>query len=429
MNSRLRALKQVFSRVTTSGLFVPNFDGLRFIAIALVVWFHIFQEGQNVLGAKAPPTSLVSLASIGWLGVTLFFAISGFVLALPSANHYLNGGRAVALPQYYLRRVTRLEPPYMICLLAYFVMKAFILKQDGLLPHLLASMTYTHNVIYSDVSRINGVAWSLEIEVQFYLIAPLLAQIYRVSRVIVRRGLLILGMIAIGILTDWRLAPTGTTHNLYLVPQLNYFLTGFLLADVFATEMAMGKAIRRSLVWDLLGIAAWGLIFVATCRFKVDSRLFPVLIFVAYLGALRGVLLNAFTSHPLIYTIGGMCYTIYLWHNFVIEVLTRKLHLATHLYSLLGPGWFWVTYLGLASLCVLVVCGILFVLFERPFMFKSWPRDFTNWIMNLRWRRPPVPPAVSRGGNPPVLAEDLRSVTLSPEPPNLSLVNRKGINW
>jgi peptidoglycan/LPS O-acetylase OafA/YrhL len=382
----------VFSRVTTSGLFVPNFDGLRFIAITLVVWFHIFQEGQHVLGPQAPPSALVSLVSVGWLGVTLFFAISGFVLALPFANHYLNGARAVALPQYYLRRVTRLEPPYMICLLAYFGIKAFIMKQAGLLPHLLASMTYTHNIIYSDVSTINGVAWSLEIEVQFYILAPLLAQIFRISSPLYRRGVLILTMTVIGILTDCVLAPRGTTHSLYLVPQLNYFLTGFLLADVFATKMAMGKAIRRSFVWDLLGTGAWVLIFVATCRFKVDSLLFPALIFIAYLAALRGIFWNAFTSNRLIFTVGGMCYTIYLWHNFVIEILLRKLDVANHMLRLLGPGWFWVPYLGVVSFCVLAVSGVLFALFEKPFMFKTWPRDFAKWVHGIRPRQPAAPP-------------------------------------
>jgi len=218
LNGRLKAMTRVFSRVTTSGIFVPNFDGLRFIAIALVVLFHVWQEAQHMPGPAVPPTALFSVVSVGWVGVTLFFAISGFVLALPFANHYLNGARCSTLRQYYLRRLTRLEPPYIICLLAYFVMKAFILKQDGLFPHLLASLTYTHNAIYSDVSTINGLAWSLEVEVQFYLLAPLLAQVFRVSRPLVRRGLLVLGMVTAGILTNWVLAPKGTTHSLYLEP-------------------------------------------------------------------------------------------------------------------------------------------------------------------------------------------------------------------
>lgn len=391
MKSRLQVLAGVFSRVTTSGIFIPNFDGLRFIAIALVVWFHAWQEAQHMPGQAVPQTALFSVVSVGWVGVTLFFAISGFVLALPFANHHLNGARCSTLRQYYLRRLTRLEPPYIICLLAYFVMKAFFLKQEGLFPHLMASLVYSHNAIYSDVSTINGLAWSLEVEVQFYLLAPLLAQVFRVSRPLVRRGLLVLGMAATGILTDWVLTPKGTSHSLYLLPQLNYFLTGFLLADLFATEMAMGQRIRRSFVWDLFATAAWIAIFVTLSRFKVDSLLFPVLIFIAYLGALRGVFWNAFTSNPVVFTIGGMCYTIYLWHNLVLEILMRKLQLGHHILHFGGPGWFWTLYFVTVSLCVLVACGVLFAVFEKPFMIKTWPRDFTNWILGLRLRMSKAP--------------------------------------
>jgi peptidoglycan/LPS O-acetylase OafA/YrhL len=262
-------------------------------------------------------------------------------------------------------------------------MKAFLLKQDASFHHLLASMTYTHNVIYHDVSTINGVAWSLEVEVQFYLLAPLLAQYFRISRVFLRRGFLIVSMVAIGILTDLFLAPKGTTHSLYLLPQLNYFLAGFLLADIFATEMVMA-AIQRNFLWDLLTTAAWILMFVAIHLYKVDTLIFPALIFVAYLGALKGVCWNAFTSNPVIFTIGGMCYTIYLWHNLVLEILVRKFTLATLMYQHMSPGWFWTIYLAVASLCVLVVCCILFALFERPFMIKTWPRDLANWTFRLR---------------------------------------------
>ena len=374
--------------MTSSGVFVPNFDGLRFIAIALVVLFHAWQEAQNMSGAVLPQTSLFNVVSVGWVGVTLFFAISGFVLALPFANHYLRGARRPALRQYYLRRVTRLEPPYIICLLAYFAMKAVFLKQEGLFPHLLASLSYTHNAIYSDVSTINGLAWSLEVEVQFYLSAPLLAQVFRVARPILRRGVLVVGMVAIGILNNWVLAPGGTTHSLYLVPQLNYFLIGFLLADLFVTDMAMGKQISRSFGWDLLATAAWIAMFVTIHCFKVDSLLFPALIFIAYLGALRGILWNAFTSNPVIFTIGGMCYTIYLWHNLVLEVLMRKLHLSNYICEWAGTRWFWSLYFPATSLCVLATCGILFAVFEKPFMIKTWPQDFANWILGLLLRAP-----------------------------------------
>jgi len=52
--------------------------------------------------------------SAGHNGVPLFFAISGFILSLPFARQGLGGGSPVSLRQYYIRRVTRIEPPYVI---------------------------------------------------------------------------------------------------------------------------------------------------------------------------------------------------------------------------------------------------------------------------------------------------------------------------
>jgi hypothetical protein len=97
LQARPQNLARFFSRVTTSGFFIPNFDGLRFIAIALVVLFHAQQEAQSALGPQAPAASLLGIVPVGFVGVTLFFAISGFVLALPFANHYLEPLRNTVL--------------------------------------------------------------------------------------------------------------------------------------------------------------------------------------------------------------------------------------------------------------------------------------------------------------------------------------------
>ena len=105
----------------------------------------------------------------------LFFTISGFILFLPYAAHFLRGGKQPRLRQYYFRRVTRIEPPYLIHLGIAFVIALVINDRDPLqlAPHLMASAFYLHNLIYGMSSTLNTVAWSLEIEVQFYLLAPL----------------------------------------------------------------------------------------------------------------------------------------------------------------------------------------------------------------------------------------------------------------
>jgi peptidoglycan/LPS O-acetylase OafA/YrhL len=177
------------SRVTSSNRFVPEIDGLRFLAIGLVVLLHLRTalEHHAPAGMSHPERDpLGMVAGHGGVGVLIFFAISGFILALPFAMHALKGSRKVVLKDYYIRRVTRLEPPYIVVMVGVFVMLVLVHRVLGpreglptgsageLFPHLLASLGYVHNLVFGTQSRINGVAWTLEVEVQFYIMAPLL---------------------------------------------------------------------------------------------------------------------------------------------------------------------------------------------------------------------------------------------------------------
>ncbi len=57
-------------------------------------------------------------------GVELFFVISGMILAMPFARQYLTDGKSVSLRKYYMRRVTRLEPPYILSVILFTAMSA-----------------------------------------------------------------------------------------------------------------------------------------------------------------------------------------------------------------------------------------------------------------------------------------------------------------
>ena len=75
---------------------------------------------KGVPYAEDPSHSVIArVLEHGNYGVQLFFVISGFVLALPFASHYLCQTRAVSLRAYFLRRLTRLEPPYVLSMLLF----------------------------------------------------------------------------------------------------------------------------------------------------------------------------------------------------------------------------------------------------------------------------------------------------------------------
>ena len=170
-------------RVTQPGAYIPQIDGLRFLAIALVVIFHIAVFVQNNTPSLAGVSVtelpvLFQVALTGFIGVELFFVISGFILSLRFANQYLLNKKEVEIKRYFWKRITRIEPPYIISLI---LLTVFILLLNNetpadIIPRFFASLFYVQSFLFPESpDMINIVNWSLAIEVQFYIVAPFLA--------------------------------------------------------------------------------------------------------------------------------------------------------------------------------------------------------------------------------------------------------------
>src|SRR6185295_9906028 len=138
-------LGRLLSRETSAGRFIPEIDGLRFVAISSVVLFHLHVFIIKKLGLQAADSWLAVFMSKGAIGVQLFFVISGFIISLPFAQGQRGWRPTLGLRAYYRRRLTRLEPPYILNLLLISALLLLFgkLSLRELMPHLLASITYT----------------------------------------------------------------------------------------------------------------------------------------------------------------------------------------------------------------------------------------------------------------------------------------------
>jgi len=187
---KINKFLQKFERVTSSGLFLPEIDGLRFIAIILVIIFHSqsvinLNNNYDTLNKSEYFKIFEIIVGNGWQGVELFFTISGFILGLPFAKYYFYRNSKVNLKTYFIRRLTRLEPPYIILMIIYFFIT--IIKDSGNIlfwfHNLLTHLTYTHNIFMQPDKYLVSVAWSLEIEVQFYILAPIISIVFAIEKV------------------------------------------------------------------------------------------------------------------------------------------------------------------------------------------------------------------------------------------------------
>jgi peptidoglycan/LPS O-acetylase OafA/YrhL len=365
-----------FRRITSNQLYFPEIDGIRFLAITLVILFHThgyFARKSTIKFADDPSSYswLNKFLENGDRGVELFFVLSGFILCLPFAHQYINKGKKISLKKYYLRRVTRLEPPYFIAMTAIFLLQLAIhIKPFAVLcRHWLASLAYSHDLIYHQTPLLTVVAWSLEIEIQFYLLAPFLFRLLALN-VILRRFILLAATVLLIF-----------CQSIYPPPFLNiygyaqYFFTGILLADLYVSDTA--SAIFRK-NW-ILPLAAICLLLI--CYLPVKDLTLPtntlfflklaltLLIGIFYYMIFRNDTLRNIFSYKFIPVIGGMCYSIYLLHYTIISIV-GSYALRIHFTNYYLPNL--LTQIILLGIPVLALSSVFYFYIERPFMSRKW---------------------------------------------------------
>lgn len=366
-----------FKRITSSGNFIPEIDGLRFIAITSVVLLHL----SNFITTKYVTKNnddldfsfLKHILSHGHIGVPLFFVISGYILGMPFAKFHLKNGDSVNLKNYFIRRLTRLEPPYILVMTALLFGAVYVAQTISLkngIESYLSSIIYSHNFIYPDcLPKLNIVAWSLEIEVQFYILAPLIAFVFSIKSLLIRRLTIFLIAIVFIIINHFNFNPF---HFLSLINYFQYFLIGFLLVDLFVSNsIVVPKTKFDNLIGVFLFLVIW---LFDNSDFKTATQTFfweliqLICIFFLYYYVLFHKIFK-FLSLKLITNIGGMCYSIYLLHYAIISIFGNPiLKHSFSKYKFINIS----IYSVLILLIIMFISSIFFLLVEKPCMDKNW---------------------------------------------------------
>jgi peptidoglycan/LPS O-acetylase OafA/YrhL len=380
-----------FRRIISGGRLIPEIDGLRFVAIFSVYLYHLAGDVLRHAGPDYPlhlaSSWLFRITQVLNVGVPLFFVISGFILSLPFAEHRRNLREPVSVQQYLRRRVTRLEPPYMLCLFLFFALKraAGRAAAAAMLPNLIASLLYVHNPIFGRPSDIEFVAWSLEIEIQFYILVPLLALFFAIEATHVRRWALVASVLLATALS--RGVPQSPVFQLSLLAYGQYFLVGFVLTEIYLSAKRKSSAVR---LWDLVSLAGWAALLALRIRGgAIAEWILPWLILVLYAAAFEGGVMRRLITNPWLTTIGGMCYSIYLLHNYAIAALgmvTERIGASSSFEVRV------LIQLLLMSPVVLAVGALYFRWIERPCMRPDWPSRIRTFFASATESPVAVPP-------------------------------------
>lgn len=141
----------------------PGLDALRAAAILLVMLFHAH---------SFVPEALQPVAGYGWMGVDLFFVLSGYLIASQLFREHRRTGR-IHWPGFYRRRIFRVLPLYLTVLVAYLALPRW--REAPVMAPPWEYFTLTYNLfVHYPAQRAFSHVWSLCVEEQFYLAFPLL---------------------------------------------------------------------------------------------------------------------------------------------------------------------------------------------------------------------------------------------------------------
>lgn len=306
----------------------PEIDGLRTIAVLSVIIYH----AEFVLGDKM-------LLPGGFLGVDVFFVISGFLITSLIFSEIQRTG-TLSLANFYERRARRLLPALFIVLLATipFALKTLLPAQlldyaKSMASSIFFGSNFYWNYSLQQYGAESGLlkpllhTWSLAVEEQYYIVFPLiLLCAYRWFRNHILTLLIIVFLISLQF-AEW-MTPRSASFSFYMLPsRLWELLAGGLLATLIYTTPQKPKNPILEATMPSLGIylIAYSLVFVDLEKNRHPGfiTLIPVIgsALVIYYANSKELITRLLSSKPFV-SIGLISYSLYLWH-YPIFAFTR----------------------------------------------------------------------------------------------------------
>jgi peptidoglycan/LPS O-acetylase OafA/YrhL len=369
-----------------SRVYFPELDGLRFIAFALVFLFHQavpWPQLSYLIGHAA----MVSFQQNGWVGVQLFFILSGFLITTLLLREEATFGR-IDLRAFWVRRVLRIWPLYYLTVAISFGLLPLLNGEFAAtgagtrlarqVPWFLAFLGNWSMIVLGPVaSDAQSVLWSVCVEEQFYLAVPLV-----VACVAPRlRAPLVLGVMATAVIVRAYHSHAGSNqlwiqYNTFA--QSDTLLSGVMLALLLGSDPRGARAGRllRWLQWPLYALAVWlfsrsnlghGPPWRRTWDFVAIWAVGAGLVAVAV--TVPGWLRSALSTRRLVW-LGKISYGLYMFHEIAFWLKDWFSHLV---------GWFPFDQMLLSVVSLAITVGLAaasYSRFERPFLRlkRVWTR-------------------------------------------------------
>lgn len=367
-------------------------DGLRGIAVLLVLWYHVWE----ISWLPAPLPQLEFIPETGFIGVHLFFFLSGFVITWPFVRALVTGTQSPDWRHFYWRRGIKILPSYWISIIIAYALGYAQLQGNSPVADIVSHLLFIHTWWPETAGAINGVLWTLAIEVEFYLLFPLIWWGFR------RQPWLTAAAMAL-IALAWRHFATACCYNGFYVQAyenlpgyLDIFACGMLTAWIYARTRTLQPSPRSAILHTALAIAGvitllglmqslfafrmadqWAYVW------QINNRPFLGIAFACIAFGSLGAFTwwRALLSHRVLIWFGFISYNLYLYH----QILARELlawnippsHGAPHF----DPVWQF-RYTIIATVVCIAQAAFFTYVIERPIL--SWKPRRTSETVRSR---------------------------------------------
>ncbi len=361
-------------------------DGLRGIAVLLVLWYHVWE----ISWLPAPFSWLQFVPETGFIGVPLFFFLSGFVISYPFIRAQAAHQPMPTWPHFAYRRFIKIVPSYVLSIvIAYAIGYAATVRWGNTPPlrEIVTHLLFIHTWWQETYGSINGVLWTLAVEVEFYLLFPLIWFCFKRAPWITAAAMATIAVLWRSWAAQCCFATTFPLLAENLPGYLDIFASGMICALLFTRyghRLRMWRGARAMTLVALAGWVglAWLLISIFNYRmepqWEVAGQLHTRVLYGIAFGTIAFGSLCAprwwqwLLANPPLRFLALISYNLYLYHQMVAREMV-----ALHVPSYQGdphfdPAW-QVSYSLLAFVLTIVQAAIVTYLFERPLLRMPEP--------------------------------------------------------
>jgi peptidoglycan/LPS O-acetylase OafA/YrhL len=359
-----------------SGLDISNnwqngIEVLRGIAAVSVMLFHCV--GLFPWDVSGSP---LTIFRVGWIGVDVFFVISGYVITASAIRQQNSQDYAV---YFWRARLARILPLYYVTTAVFLLAVSSTALDKDIPTQILSHLFLVHNFFQNAAFSINGVTWSLSVELQFYALAffivPLIARAGRAS-LISGYFVLFISVLVYRFASWYWLRKTGASDDafIHLFSQVPALADSFSLGGLIFM-LKLPRLNRAQTI--LLALLAFGLLMAIYFAYDLNAARFwtslpMTVLFRSLVAVFAGIALLLAMSirtstawRPLL-ELGKISYGIYLWHLIVLYLVHR-----------------YAPFKGMAA----VLSIITFTVVLAKFSHLAIELPFMRWAHNARQKR------------------------------------------